>query len=146
MEIKRILRMSIFLQWIFFIMSIVARFIEKKFLSPTLINCLEEIVNKQITIFYKIIMVVGFVMFIIYFISSIGVFFYKKWSRILYLWSNIIGFVIYVFISRIKLTTKFAGIFDELSTLLIGLTLGLLYFSELKEIFKNPTLINSDGT
>lgn len=139
MNTEKLIRISIVIQWVLIILSIIIYFIEERHLQPLLKEYLLLKDNAEQSNVEFIGMFLGVVALIAYFIASIGILKFKRWSRSLYLWSNILGILFIPLFLGVTIMTPFSYVFDEGATLFIGITIAFLYFSEAKEHFNKTS-------
>jgi len=135
MNLEKLIRSSLIIQWVLIALFIIITFIEAINLPPLLeeyVRLKENENQSSVEMIGTILMIISL---LIYLISSIGVFNFKKWSRSLYLWSYILGIFAIPFWG-ITIMTPYSYVIGEVMTLFIGITLAILYFSEVKEHFK----------
>ena len=135
MDSKQILRNLIIAQWIVLFAAIFIGVIERQYLPDSLRTYLEEIAKTDMTLAETANLSIILIALVAYLISSVGLLFYKGWGRWLYLYSNIVGFVIGPLLGPM-INPPFAGTLDDLSTALVGLTIGVIYFSDAKKFFE----------
>ena len=68
-------------------------------------------------------------------VSTVGMLFFKRWARMLSLYTNVLGYVMYPFFG-ITLASGWANAFSELSAAIWGAVLAIAYFSSLSERFE----------
>jgi len=135
MDSKQILKNLIIAQWIVLFAAIFIGVIERQYLPDSLRIYLEEIAKAEMTLAETANLSIILIALVAYLISSVGLLFYKGWGRWLYLYSNIVGFVIGPLLGPM-INPPFAGTLDDLSTALVGLTIGVIYFSDAKKFFE----------
>ena len=135
MDSKQILKNLIIAQWIVLFAAIFIGVIERQYLPDSLRIYLEEIAKAEMTLAETANLSIILIALVAYLISSAGLLFYKGWGRWLYLYSNIVGFVIGPLLGPM-INPPFAGTLDDLSTALVGLTIGVIYFSDAKKFFE----------
>ncbi len=135
MSIIKILKVTIILQWLFIILSVISGFIEESYLPKLLLKWVEEDDLNIENNFILLPMLLLLILFFLYIISSIGVFRLKQWAKKPYTLSNImLGVIIISFGSGVY--TPLAVAFDYYSTLSIGFTMALIYYTPAKNEFK----------
>jgi hypothetical protein len=72
---------------------------------------------------------------LLFFVSSIGICFYKLWAKKLYIYSYFVSISSMLFMGRPFYTPPLESLFSNLSTLIIGGIIALLYFSPLSDEF-----------
>ena len=132
---KQILKNLIIAQWIVLFAAIFIGVIERQYLPDSLRIYLEEIAKAEMTLAETANLSIILIALVAYLISSVGLLLYKGWGRWLYLYSNIVGFVIGPLLGPM-INPPFAGSLDDLSTALVGLTIGVIYFSDAKKFFE----------
>ena len=132
---KQILKNLIIAQWIVLFAAIFIGVIERQYLPDSLRIYLEEIAKAEMTLAETANLSIILIALVAYLISSVGLLLYKGWGRWLYLYSNIVGFVIGPLLGPM-INPPFAGTLDDLSTALVGLTIGVIYFSDAKKFFE----------
>ena len=135
MDSKQILKYLIIAQWIVLFAAIFIGVIERQYLPDSLRIYLEEIAKAEMTLAETANLSIILIALVAYLISSVGLLLYKGWGRWLYLYSNIVGFVIGPLLGPM-INPPFAGTLDDLSTALVGLTIGVIYFSDAKKFFE----------
>ena len=135
MDSKQILKNLIIAQWIVLFAAIFIGVIERQYLPDSLRIYLEEIAKAEMTLAETANLSIILIALVAYLISSVGLLLYKGWGRWLYLYSNIVGFVIGPLLGPM-INPPFAGTLDDLSTALVGLTIGVIYFSDAKKFFE----------
>ena len=135
MDSKQILKNLIIAQWIVLFAAIFIGVIERQYLPDSLRIYLEEIAKAEMTLAETANLSIILIALVAYLISSVGLLLYKGWGRWLYLYSNIVGFVIGPLLGPM-INPPFAGSLDDLSTALVGLTIGVIYFSDAKKFFE----------
>jgi len=135
MDSKQILKNLIIAQWIVLFAAIFIGVIERQYLPDSLRIYLEEIAKADMTLAETVNVFVIVIALVAYLISSAGLLLYKGWGRWLYLYSNIVGFVVGPLLGT-TINPPFAGTLDDLCTALIGLTIGIIYFSDAKKFFE----------
>ncbi|MBW1838998.1 MAG: hypothetical protein JRI49_03605 [Deltaproteobacteria bacterium] len=135
MDSKQILKNLIIAQWIVLFAAIFIGVIERQYLPDSLRIYLEEIAKAEMTLAETANLSIILIALVAYLISSVGLLLYKVWGRWLYLYSNIVGFVIGPLLGPM-INPPFAGTLDDLSTALVGLTIGVIYFSDAKKFFE----------
>lgn len=135
MDSKQILKNLIIAQWIVLFAAIFVGVVERQYLPDALKVYLEELAKADITLAETVNVSVILIALVAYLISSVGLLLYKEWGRWLYLYSNIVGFVIGPLLGT-TITPPFAGTLDDLCTALIGLTIGIIYFSDARKFFE----------
>ena len=135
MDSKQILKNLIIAQWIVLFAAIFIGVIERQYLPDSLRIYLEEIAKAEMTLAETANLSIILIALVAYLISSVGLLFYKGWGRWLYLYSNIVGFVIGPLLGPM-INPPFAGTLDDLWAVLVGLTIGIIYFSDAKKFFE----------
>ena len=135
MDSKQILKNLIIAQWIVLFAAIFIGVIERQYLPDSLRIYLEEIAKTEMTLAETANLSIILIALVAYLISSVGLLFYKGWGRWLYLYSNIVGFVIGPLLGPM-INPPFAGTLDDLWAVLVGLTIGIIYFSDAKKLFE----------
>ena len=135
MDSKQILKNLIIAQWIVLFAAIFIGVIERQYLPDSLRIYLEEIAKVEMTLAETANLSIILIALVAYLISSVGLLFYKGWGRWLYLYSNIVGFVIGPLLGPM-INPPFAGTLDDLWAVLVGLTIGIIYFSDAKKFFE----------
>ena len=135
MDSKQILKNLIIAQWIVLFAAIFIGVIERQYLPDSLRIYLEEIAKTEMTLAETANLSIILIALVAYLISSAGLLFYKGWGRWLYLYSNIVGFVIGPLLGPM-INPPFAGTLDDLWAVLVGLTIGIIYFSDAKKFFE----------
>ena len=135
MDSKQILKNLIMAQWIVLFAAIFIGVIERQYLPDSLRIYLEEIAKAEMTLAETANLSIILIALVAYLISSVGLLFYKGWGRWLYLYSNIVGFVIGPLLGPM-INPPFAGTLDDLWAVLVGLTVGIIYFSDAKKFFE----------
>ena len=135
MDSKQILKNLIIAQWIVLFAAIFIGVIERQYLPDSLRIYLEEIAKADMTLAETVNVFVIVIALVAYLISSAGLLLYKGWGRWLYLYSNIVGFVVGPLLGT-TINPPFAGTLDDLSTALIGVTIGIIYFSDARKFFE----------
>ena len=79
------------------------------------------------------------VSFVSYVIATIGVLKKLRWSRRIYTYA-VVSALFISFLSELRISGPTTNAFEDLNILLMGVTIGILYFSPLNELF------NEDGT
>ena len=67
-------------------------------------------------------------------VSTIGLLFFKRWARMLSLYTTVLGFSLYPFFG-LTLASGWASALSELSTTIWGAVLAIAYYSSLSERF-----------
>lgn len=132
MNSKRLIRILIISQWIILIAVIISGAIERRYVNDVLRTYVTQRDNAVFTQ-YQVALIIGVIFLIAYMASSIGLLFYKKWGRWLYLYSNICGLAVVLFMGT-EVVTPIAGFLDDVLGALVGLTIGILYFSDAKKV------------
>jgi hypothetical protein len=70
--------------------------------------------------------------------SVIGLFFFRRWARPLYLVTTILATLLLP-VSGPYVASGWSQMIDELGLIVSGVILALIYWSPLKELFKRPT-------
>ena len=96
---------------------------------------LEEIAKADMTFADTVNVFVIVIALVAYLIASAGLLLYKGWGRWLYLYSTIVGFVVGPLLGA-TINPPFAGTLDDLCTALIGVTIGIIYFSDARKFFE----------
>ncbi len=122
-------------QWIILIAAIASGFVEEKYLPDMLIFYLAEQEAAGFTSAENITFSVISLFFVGYLISSIGLLCMKRWSRSLYLNVNI-GLIIVTFFVGPQIVTPVSFALNDIYMAMVGLTIGLLYFTDTKELFE----------
>jgi predicted ferric reductase len=135
MDSKQILKNLLIAQWIVLFAAIFIGVIERQYLPDSLKVYLEEITKADMTLAETVNFFVITIALVAYLISSVGLLFYKGWGRWLYLYSTIVGFVVGPLLGP-TIGTPFAGTLDDLCSVLVGLTIGVIYFSDAKKLFE----------
>jgi len=135
MDSKQILKNLIIAQWIVLFAAIFIGVIERQYLPDSLRIYLEEIAKVEMTLAETANLSIILIALVAYLISSAGLLLYKGWGRWLYLYSNIVGFVIGPLLGPM-INPPFAGTLDDLWAVLVGLTIGIIYFSDAKKFFE----------
>lgn len=135
MDSKQILKNLIIAQWIVLFAAIFIGVIERQYLPDSLRIYLEEIAKAEMTLAETANLSIILIALVAYLISSAGMLFYKGWGRWLYLYSNIVGFVIGPLLGPM-INPPFAGTLDDLWAVLVGVTIGIIYFSDAKKFFE----------
>jgi len=135
MDSKQILKNLIIAQWIVLFAAIFIGVIERQYLPDSLRIYLEEIAKTEMTLAETANLSIILIALVAYLISSAGLLLYKGWGRWLYLYSNIVGFVIGPLLGPM-INPPFAGTLDDLWAVLVGLTIGIIYFSDAKKFFE----------
>ena len=118
MDSKQILKNLIIAQWIVLFAAIFIGVIERQYLPDSLRIYLEEIAKADMTLAETVNVFVIVIALVAYLISSAGLLLYKGWGRWLYLYSNIVGFVVGPLLGT-TINPPFAGTLDDLCTALI---------------------------
>ena len=137
MNSEKLIRISIIIQLVLLLLSMIIGLFEGHHLPPLLNEYLSLKENAELSSVQSIALIFGVIALLGYFIACIGVFKFKIWSRSLYLWSNVLGLLSLPFWG-ITIMTPFSYLCDEGATVLIGITIAFLYFSESKEQFEKP--------
>ena len=135
MESKQILKNLILAQWIVLFAAIVVGVIERHYLPDSLRIYLDEIAKTDMTFAETVNVFVIVIALVAYLLSSVGLLLYKGWGRWLYLYSTIVGFVVGPLLGT-TINPPFAGALDDLCTALIGVTIGIIYFSDARKFFE----------
>lgn len=138
MNTSKIIRSSIIVQWALIALGFTISFFEENNLPPALKNYLKLENEAGLSNIETIGLCLLSVALLGFIVSSIGVYLFKRWSRSLYLWSNIFGFWTLPFLG-VTITTPYSDMFGGASTFVIGMTVGLLYFSDAKEHFEKTS-------
>ena len=93
MDISKIIRSSIIIQWALIALGFTISFFEEKNLPPSLKNYLQLENEAGLSNIETIGLCLVTVALLGFIVSSIGVYQFKRWSRSLYLWSNIFGLI-----------------------------------------------------
>ncbi len=141
MNSKRLIRILIISQWITLIAVITVGLIETRYLTEPLKTYAAQRNNADLTRYQVLAAIMGVVFFIAYVASSIGLLIYRKWGRWLYLYANICGLALALFMEP-EIVTPIAGALDYFFDVLIGLTIGILYFSDAKKVLGTSGRLN----
>ena len=136
MNIDKLFRLSLIAYIFFSVSSVVAGFYSSYLLSLNLQNHInaqaeESILFPRVIIF--LLMIPAFLMFIA---SLVGLFRWKLWGRKIFLFSNIFLYCFLPFIGPFVLSGT-DHFFQHIGSALIGLILGLAYFSPVAQRFEN---------
>jgi len=135
MNYPKILIWGVFLQWAFILLSTWVGLLEEKNMDGVNANILNILDSTSLTHSQNIWLVMaGFSVFL-FFVSSIGICFYKLWAKRLYIYSYFVSISSMLFMGRLFYTPPLESLFSNLSTLIIGGVIALLYFSPLSDEF-----------
>ncbi len=135
MNIKKILKLFIFTEWILIAVGIFLTFYLEKTLPLELQEYLNEYYENGFNLKDGIASVLLILIFLLNFISSVGLWKLKIWSKNLYVISTFGISISMIFLGPTVETGIVTGI-GELSIIIAGIIIGILYFSELKLDFK----------
>ncbi len=138
MDTSKIIRSTIIIQWALIALGFTISFFEEQNLPPSLKTYLQLENEAGLSNIESIGLCLVTVALLGFIVSSIGVYQFKRWSRSLYLWSNIFGFWTLPFLG-VTITTPYSDMFGSASTFVIGMTVCLLYFSDAREHFEKTS-------
>ena len=135
MNYPKILIWGVFLQWAFILLSTWVGLLEEKNMDGVNANILNILDSTSLSHSQNVWLVMaGFSVFL-FFVSSIGICFYKLWAKRLYIYSYFVSISSMLFMGRPFYTPPLENLFSNLSTLIIGGVIALLYFSPLSDEF-----------
>lgn len=132
---KRYLKYLITAQFIVLFATIIIGLVEEQYLNDSLRTYISERDNADLTRDKLFTLIIVLIFFVAYLTSSIGLLFYKKWGRWLYFYSNVCGLVLTLFMGP-EIVAPISNALGELFFVLIGLTIGVIYFSDTKYLFE----------
>lgn len=129
------LKGAVLAQWILLVASSISGTFEAKGL-PSALKSFRSNPNYNFHDFQSMaIVIAAIIAFVAYLVSSIGLLKRWKWSRNVYLLSNIIGPVLALFLGPLVMAPG-ENLLGSMNVVLIGVTIGILYFSPVKEAFR----------
>lgn len=138
------LRISIIVQWGLIVVAVAIGLFEERYFTGFLKNYANEQASKSSSSSEAIVMGAGLILFIIVFISSIGIYRLKPWARTAYVTCSLLGFVLFMFMEP-SVTPPIGGAFQDLATATEGFTIALLYLSTAREHFESSNLNAREG-
>jgi hypothetical protein len=135
MDAVKALKTAIVAQWLLIVTSASISIFEEQYLPNVLKQYVDAEFERSLSTFeiglYAISILILFVMLH----TSIAIYRLKPWAKKPYTFIVIIGAMIYLFIGP-QIMTPVGSMLDYISTLSIGFTLGLLYFSKVSTKFE----------
>ena len=128
MTSSSLLRLVIALEWLLILARAALALLEERSLSPLCQSCVEaQYTGNQVfsNIGFLIAVAVGVLVLIA---ASIGVFFFRRWARPVYVGIQLASVVASQLMSP-SVVTPWSGVFDDLAMICSGLIIGLMYFS-----------------
>jgi len=98
-----------------------------------------SVANAPQTLMGLIVVVVGMVLIATALTATIGLFLTWRPSRALYLWTRI-ALVVLSPLNGPNVESGWADLFDGTATLVAGVIIGMLYYSQLRELYDKPTV------
>ncbi len=135
MDSVKVLKAVIVAQWVFLILSVVVGIYEEQYLPYPLQLHLYNEAQKDLSLFESVVLAISVIFVFILLFSSVGLYRMRAWSRKPYVITLFLGAVIYPFTDLIVYPPISSAI-DYIATLLMGMTVGLIYFSEARNEFK----------
>ena len=129
MDTIKTLRLTIIMQWFFIIVGSTIGIYEEQYLPVELLNYINAEAEAEFTNFELAIFSISVLMILALLYTSVGVYRLRPWARKPY---TIIIFSIviaYLFIG-VEIITPISASLDYFGTLTMGVTLGILYFSD----------------
>ena len=126
------------MQWAFGFLSVIINIYGRKSLPLELQTYLNSAGNPELSVAYHNIIsfAVPPILFFVNFIASIGVFLIRSWARKIYLCSLSLYPLLHIILGGILVSRPYACTLNDYSLILVGFTIGLLYFSPLKRFFE----------
>ena len=121
------------------ILGIVVFLLTKSWLPESLRAFLEA---EEQTARALVIMKVVFPLFILWLVSSIGLFFFWRPSRVLYLMSIVLGVLVSPFLGP-YVDAGWGRAFQDAAITVSGVILALVYFSPLKSLYETPAVASA---
>jgi len=94
----------------------------------------------EVTVREMIMFAAAIPLLILLLVSSIGLFFFWRPARILYLITSVAGLLVTPFFGP-YVDAGWGTTFDEAATIVSGVILALIYFSSLKELYEKPKVV-----
>ena len=135
MNYPKILIWGVFLQWTFILLSTWVGLLEEKNMDDVNAEILNILSSTGLTHSQNMWLVLASFSVLLFFVSSIGICFYKLWAKKLYIYSYFVSISSMLFMGRLFYTPPLESLFSNLSTLIIGGVIALLYFSPLSDEF-----------
>jgi len=135
MNYPKILIWGVFLQWTFILLSTWVGLLEEKNMDDVNAEILNILSSTGLTHSQNMWLVLTSFSVLLFFVSSIGICFYKLWAKKLYIYSYFVSISSMLFMGRPFYTPPLESLFSNLSTLIIGGIIALLYFSPLSDEF-----------
>jgi len=136
MNATRALKVSIVMQWFFLVIGVSIGIYEESLLPEALQLFIQAETEKELaTMEIAAFSVVIAFLFIDLFLS-IAVYCLREWARKPYTYIVIVGALIYNVALGPSVISPVSGIFAYCSTLAIGISVALLYYSQVSEVFK----------
>lgn len=129
MKPKNILRVAVFLYWVFLILSIATSFALENTLPEPLKTWLEQQAEADITNLEIILVFIGIPLLVIELIASICLCLLHQWAKWGFLTTTIIGYLLFLFAGPI-VEDALSVTLEEISVMLSGLILGLVFFTD----------------
>jgi len=134
MDAVKALKLSIIIQWSFIFISTALAFYEEAFLPEQLRLFIQSEMEKEITTAETIQFSISVIVLLIMFYISIAVYQLREWSRKPYIYLAVVG-VLFYFVVGPQILTPASAIFDYISTVAVGVSIGLLYYSQASQYF-----------
>jgi hypothetical protein len=131
---KRILRRAIVAQWFLVVWALTVGLMEESKLPVTLQLYLALDKNAGLKPENLFFVIAGTILLAGYIAASISLFLFRWWARGLYLWTTVLTPLLMLLLGPI-ISTPLATVLKAYSVILVGFTVGLLYFSPAKESF-----------
>ena len=135
MNYPKILIWGVFLQWAFILLSTWVGLLEEKNMDDVNAEILNILSSTGLTHSQNMWLVLTSFSVLLFFVSSIGICFYKLWAKRLYIYSYFVSISSMLIMGRPFYTPPLESLFSNLSTLIIGGIIALLYFSPLSDEF-----------
>jgi hypothetical protein len=135
MQEFKYLRAAVIGQWLALIVSIGIAVFEEKWLPSELQSYLQKSESPPSSSKEVLFVVLGIVSFAGYIISSIGIWRKSRWAPRVYLYSNVLG-GLSLLLSGPVVLGPWSYLFGDINVFLIGITVGLIYYSPVKELFQ----------
>lgn len=138
MRLKSIVKLAVATQWLLFPLYFALSFFLEKKLPETLQEYLLWEAERALTTADTVIAIVIIPLIIIYLVSSIGVFLFKRWAKNIYIVITILLISLTPFTGPF-VVHEIAATLDGISSVLSGVVLALLLFTS---VYKDNTAKN----
>lgn len=138
MDATKLLKLSIITQWFCILVGIPFGLYEETFLPEVLQAYIQTEIEKELTTVEIIEFSLSIVVLFIFLYTSIAVYRLRQWARKPYA-VVLVGSVFLYYVLGVVIATPIAAAFDYIATLSAGLSLGLLYYSQVSHKFEKTS-------